>query len=176
MSVYLDPKGMIADLFRKVAESIAATHPCAGCIWITSANDGEGKTLCACNLAIALAETGRRVLLVDANTRRPALRRLFDLPGLNGWNDARAEFVVARSDVDRLDLLPHGNSPVCAPDRLDVVVKSLRADYDQIVIDGDNVGSSNGCSPAGVRIVARRSGLRCLARFSLAIIPPSRAS
>ena len=50
-------------------------------IMVTSALDREGKSTTIANLAVAFARTGRRVVLVDLDLRRPALDRFFDLEG-----------------------------------------------------------------------------------------------
>jgi capsular exopolysaccharide synthesis family protein len=52
-------------------------------ILVTSSAPGEGKTTVVCNLGAALATINRRVLLVDADFRRPTLHRVFDRP--NAW-------------------------------------------------------------------------------------------
>jgi capsular exopolysaccharide synthesis family protein len=57
----------------------------------TSAGPGEGKTTTVCNLGIALAETNRRVLLIDADMRKPRLHDVFNLPNTWGLSDLLRE-------------------------------------------------------------------------------------
>jgi Mrp family chromosome partitioning ATPase len=116
-------------------------------VLITSANDGEGKTTCALNLAWALAESGRnRVLLLEANTARPGLAGLLGFlpPGcfLEQLVQYRAEparaWTVARGPHD-LDVLavhqgPEPHPPMHGPSLL-AAIASLRAVYDYMVID-----------------------------------------
>ncbi len=113
---------------------------------VTSATDGEGKTTCALNLALALRESGRyRVLLVEANTRRPVLGALL---GLTVPVCALEQMVHHRQspeapwttvEVHNLDVLAvaprkeplscmHGPSVTAALD-------SLRVAYDFVVVD-----------------------------------------
>ena len=54
---------------------------------MTSTGPGEGKTVVAANLAIGLALTGQRVLLVDGDMRRPRIHDLFNLPLQPGLSD-----------------------------------------------------------------------------------------
>jgi capsular exopolysaccharide synthesis family protein len=57
-------------------------------LMISSGMPGEGKTLTVCNIALTLSESyGRRVLLIDADLRRPSLHQLFDLPNVTGLGD-----------------------------------------------------------------------------------------
>lgn len=72
-------------LLRSNLEYTFADQP-ARTFAITSARPGEGKTTTAANIAIVLAQTGKRVLLVDADLRRPALHRLFGLPNTSGFS------------------------------------------------------------------------------------------
>jgi Mrp family chromosome partitioning ATPase len=55
---------------------------------VTSASPGEGKTFIACNLAVAHAQAGERVLLVDADLRAPSLHTIFDVSNASGYLDA----------------------------------------------------------------------------------------
>ena len=76
----------VAESFRGTLASILrnqASDKTQKIILITSAGPAEGKTTVVQNLGIALAETGRRVLLVDGDFRRPHLHREFSLP--NDW-------------------------------------------------------------------------------------------
>lgn len=80
---------------------------------ITSSQPGEGKTTIAMNLAMSLARLGRRTLLIDADTRRPAVHQAFELerePGLANYLQARGHWLdmVVADVVPGLDVLPAG--------------------------------------------------------------------
>ena len=74
-------------------------------ILITSPSSGEGKTTVAGNLAVALAEINRRVLLIDGDMRKPQLHRIFDLP--NNWGLSivlRSRFAISQLPSDFIGL------------------------------------------------------------------------
>lgn len=80
---------MLAESFRATLTSVLFAQQAAGdqrrMLVVTSANPAEGKTTVACNLAIAMAETGRRVLLIDGDTRRPRVHEIFEVPNEEGF-------------------------------------------------------------------------------------------
>ena len=83
-------RSLAAEAFRSLRTSIQlnAPHRSLRVLVVTSAGPGEGKTFVASNLAIALAQAGKRVLLVDADLRRPAVHRVFGVSNTLGLVDA----------------------------------------------------------------------------------------
>jgi polysaccharide biosynthesis transport protein len=79
--MFAEPQNPAAEAFRVVATNLelANLEPSARTIMFTSATNGEGKSTTVANLAIALARSGRRVVLVDIDLRRPAIAGLFSL-------------------------------------------------------------------------------------------------
>ncbi|WP_127503271.1 polysaccharide biosynthesis tyrosine autokinase [Actinoplanes solisilvae] len=112
---------------------------------LTAANPKEGTTAVACGLAIAMAETGARVLLVDANLRSPGVGRYLAMDGGPGLADVlagRAEVGdVLRDPLDgRLTVLPPGEKrrdpgEVLASPKLAATVRELTARFDIVLID-----------------------------------------
>ena len=106
---------------------------------------GDGKTTTASNLAITLANTGRRVLLIDGDLRKPSLHRMFEVPREGGFSDAllsleSIERLVKPTFVNNLDLLTTGQdvtnpAELLASDRLGEIFKELTPLYDMILID-----------------------------------------
>jgi succinoglycan biosynthesis transport protein ExoP len=117
---------------------------------LTSASPGDGKTTVACNLGIAVAETGRKVLLIDGDLRRPRLHRVFSVKNDSGLSDVLwaknsleaipLAHLVRESEVSGLSLLPAGSCGVPPANllyspRMADLLKRLRTEFDMIVID-----------------------------------------
>lgn len=124
-------------------EGTAASSRRAQVILVTSPAPSEGKTSTAANLAVAMAETGREVLLMGCDFRRPDVHRFFDLPGSPGIADALEDdgpdFVdVAVRSRDGIYLAPHGKamkSLGAVARRTRVLVTEARSLVDTIIID-----------------------------------------
>ncbi|MDQ6670035.1 MAG: polysaccharide biosynthesis tyrosine autokinase [Chloroflexota bacterium] len=119
---------------------------------ITSAGPREGKTFVASNLAIALAQSGRRVLLVDADLRRPVLHTWFGVSNQCGLADVLAQpgesaevAGIIPSGLDNLWLLPAGNvarnpGELLSSDALPRLMERLGRAWDTVVFDSAPVG------------------------------------
>ena len=82
-------------------------------IMVTSAMSGEGKTTLACHLAISLAQSGRKTLLIDADLRRPAIHQVFGISASPGLSDvlrqkATLAEVIQHHAVKGFSILPAG--------------------------------------------------------------------
>ena len=115
---------------------------------ITSPERGDGKTTVAANLARTVAQAGRRVVLVDADLRRPALHAHFAQPGEPGLRDVlegtRTADVIRPTDVPNLFLMPAGAPSDRAGQLLEAadwpgLLKKLRAEFDVVLVDGPPV-------------------------------------
>jgi Mrp family chromosome partitioning ATPase len=141
---------------------------------VTSAGPGEGKTTCALNLALAMAEdTMTRVLLVDANLRRPALGRVLGfspseslVEKITRFADVGPPYPVASISGTRLHVAALPATPF-AGGRLDrtlfaVALSDLREAYDYVVIDAGSMLESADVDVVGECsngvIVAARAG------------------
>ena len=114
-------------------------------IQITSAEPGDGKSTTAANLAIAIAQSGKKVLLIDADLRRPTMHTLFALPQDIGLTDVLLSevewFAAVRSTrLDNLSVLTAGLCPqnpaeLLSSSRLPDMLREARAIYDVIIVD-----------------------------------------
>ena len=136
----------LSEAFRGLRTSVLLSSGgrSASSILVTSAQPGEGKTTVAANLAISLAQLGRRVLLVDADMRRPALQKYFPqrgsrlssyLSGEGTWQD-----MTYHTDVRGLYVLLCGPVPVnpaelLSSDRMHALIHEAATAYDFVVVD-----------------------------------------
>ncbi len=117
-------------------------------VMVTSAEMGEGKTTVLANLGVALAITGKRVILVDADLRRPQLHRRFGLERHHGLAELldqdgpEPESSLKLTGLANLRLLtagrvPEGSNPavLLASDRMNLVLRRLREGADVVLID-----------------------------------------
>jgi non-specific protein-tyrosine kinase len=114
-------------------------------IVVTSARVGEGSSSTACNLAVAMAEAGNRVLLLDANLRDPRVADYLGLdpfPGLVDvlvgrvvWQYARQRWNRGGFDALTAGPYPHNHSQLLASSSLADLLDDMRKHYDFIVVD-----------------------------------------
>jgi capsular exopolysaccharide synthesis family protein len=114
-------------------------------VMVTSAVSGEGKTSVAINLALTLSESYRRkVLLVDADLRRPRMHDVFDLPASAGLNDALRDGVAQNVPVfevsPRLSVLPAGRPDsdpmgILTSAPMARIVGEARSGFDWVLLD-----------------------------------------
>jgi capsular exopolysaccharide synthesis family protein len=132
--------------FLRVAEApTAGARPGAHVLAVTSALSAEGKSTISANLAVALAQTGARVLLVDADLRRPTVAEALRVEGGVGLTtvlarDADLEDVVQEWGTCGLHVLPSGAIPPNPTELLGSpamrwLVDRMRRTYDYVVID-----------------------------------------
>ncbi len=132
--------------FRAIRTQIAHAGPDVGqVVLITSAAPRDGKSMVSANLAISYASSGKRTLLLDADTRRGRAEQMFGLAASPGLSDflldrASLEDVEHETEVENLTLLPRGDHSGFSAELLDSecmvdLVRQLRERYDAVVVD-----------------------------------------
>lgn len=151
-------KTYFSESFRHAVASILRSNPShqeLGVLLLTSPNPSEGKTLVTANLGISMAETGRRVLIIDADFRRPRLHSIFSRSnegtGLGNLLVAAAEgkpfeidSAIQESGYPGLSIMANGPqldnlSRLLHSQALPQVMNLLRAKFDMILIDAPPV-------------------------------------
>jgi capsular exopolysaccharide synthesis family protein len=119
-------------------------------VLVTSTAPQEGKSLVAANLAVALARTGQRVLLIDGDLRRPVLHKTFGLKPSPGLSDlltrkADAGAAIHRTQNPNLFVLPCGSKHAAAAELLSspslpALLTALDSKFNWIVLDSPPLG------------------------------------
>ncbi|MCS7207320.1 MAG: polysaccharide biosynthesis tyrosine autokinase [Dehalococcoidia bacterium] len=147
------PKSTLAESYRQVqanTQFALAAHPNAKTLLITSPTANEGKSTTAVNLAVAFAQAGLRVLLVDADLRHTDLHRWFGISNERGLSNLLADAnlapasLVQETGIERLRLLPAGPTPpnpaeLLSLPRAQQVFQALESLADMVLIDAPPV-------------------------------------
>lgn len=150
-AVYGNQSAMLSESFRQTLVSLLRTKPRDHnpVYVISSAGPAEGKTVLSANLARAMAETGQRVLLVDADLRRPHVHTLLAMKNHSGLSDILAGDVEIRdlaldsyvqpSQIANLSVMTHGlaesENPLFFSSRVPELVALLRSRFDCVLFD-----------------------------------------
>lgn len=142
-----NPGSSVAESFRGLRTNIdfAAVDHSIRVIAVTSSQPSEGKTTTAVNLAIAYAQAGRKVLLIDADIRKPSLHDIFRSQHERGLTQLLAtqcsfEEAVATSHIEHLDvlaagILPPNPSELLASGKFAALLETAKEQYELIIID-----------------------------------------
>ncbi len=143
------PHSALAEAFRSIRTALTFSNAGRGMktLLLTSSVPMEGKTLVSLNLGIVLAKTGKKVLLVDADMRRPRLSRVFTRKGghglstlLVGGAGATLDAAIQPTDLENFHLLPSGPVPpnpaeLLGGERMARLIAELCDRYDHILFD-----------------------------------------
>ena len=137
---------MIAESFRTIKTNIqySSLDKKYKVIVITSSKPGEGKTFVASNLALTLAQGGKRVVLIDCDFRNPNIHRKFKYSNIYGLSEIlldKERFNISeRKYNDNLIVITSGRMPpnpseTLASERMSEFLEELKEEYDYIILD-----------------------------------------
>jgi succinoglycan biosynthesis transport protein ExoP len=148
---YLEPQSETAEAYRALRTSIllsSVSHPPRS-ILVTSSVPQDGKTITCVNVGIVLAQQGKRILLVDADMRRPTIHKIFGMSGQTGLSNiltgnAKVSDAIQATVQPNLFALPAGPIPPHPSELLSSalmqdLLKRWREEYDHIIIDSPPV-------------------------------------
>jgi capsular exopolysaccharide synthesis family protein len=140
------PRQVVSEAYRSLRTALLlSSADRLEAVAITSADSGEGKTATATNLGVVMAQLGRRVLLVDADLRKPRLHEVFQVSNQKGLvsyltGTAAPEQTVVRTGVPNLSLVPSGPIPpnpseLLGSERMGEFLKMARERFDLVIVD-----------------------------------------
>jgi capsular exopolysaccharide synthesis family protein len=151
--VHLEPRSTAAECCRTIRTNItfqAAGEPLRT-LAITSAMPKDGKTTVAVSIATTLAQSGRRVLLIDTDMRKPRLHRVFKMPTGPGITsilagEATVDDVVHATDIPNVSVmqcgaLPPNPSELLHTRRFAEIVEETRKKFDSVIFDTPPLGA-----------------------------------
>jgi capsular exopolysaccharide synthesis family protein len=157
------PDSHFSECLRNICTNIAFSlvDPAKNSVLVTSTNPAEGKSLIAANLAILISQYERKVLLIDADLRRPKIHDFFGIkfkePGLSNLVTQVSEDreCIRNTHLEMLDVLPAGYLPpnpvaLLSSERFRELIHRLKMQYEFIIIDSPPVLSATDASVTGV--------------------------
>lgn len=150
--VHTHPKSVAAEAARAIRTNLMFMSPDNPyrCLLVTSAGPAEGKTTVAASIAIAIAQTGQSVCLVDCDLRKPRVHMVFGERNDKGITTALLEpgelgSLVLETPIPNLRILRAGPTPpnpadLMHSDAFGRVLQELRARFDRVVIDSPPIG------------------------------------
>lgn len=137
----------MTEAFKELRTNVMFSLPGTGCkcVGVTSPTPGDGKSTTAANLAISLAQIGKRVVLIDCDMRLPTVSETFRIQPVPGLSDflvgqAKIEETVRQIDAYNLTVLPAGNLPpdptgLLEDKQMERLFTAFRSIYDYVIVD-----------------------------------------
>ena len=150
-TVHLEPDSPVAEAYRTIRTAVffGAPNKKAKTILVTSSRELEGKTTLASNLAIAMAQTGQKTLLLDADFRNPMIYQFFEMNENNGLvsllsGTITLEKAIQSTPIEGLELLPCRTqlinpSEIINSENFAKLLEILSSKYDRVIIDSPPV-------------------------------------
>ncbi len=152
----IDAKSPVSEVFRSLRTNIQYMSKSSSCqtILVTSTTQGEGKSWIVSNLAVTFAQTGKNVIIIDADMRRPRQNNIFGIdmfPGLSNYlagmssrgtdKNIAVKDCIQATEIDNLYALPAGNIPPNPSELLEStktkeLLNELKKIFDVVIFDG----------------------------------------
>lgn len=142
-----NPKSINAEQYRTIRTNINFSMPDQELrtLLVTSASPSEGKSTTTSNIAIVFAQEGKKVLLIDADMRKPTTHYTFKVQNAHGLSSVltrqcQAKEAIQESEIENLWILPSGPVPpnpaeLVASKNMSLLTKQLLEEFDLIIFD-----------------------------------------
>lgn len=158
-----DPRSPVSEAYRTLRTNLSfysLDNPLRSLV-VTSPASGDEKSVAVANLAVTMAQSGRRTVLVDCDLRRPSLHTFFNLSNDTGLtsmilnDDAKPP--LQTTSVDNLWLLASGPKPPNPADllgsrKIDQLIETLTAAYDVVLFDAPPVIAVTDAAVLGAKV------------------------
>jgi len=157
--VGLKDRGLISESMRTLRTKLGlknksisnqGSEEVAKVILVTSSIPGEGKTFVSVNLGVSYSLTGKRVVLIGADMRKPTLHKVFDINSRNGLSSflsgtVTIEDIIYSTNYDNLNIIPSGVIPpnpteLFESDRMEELFEYLKINFDIVILDTPPLG------------------------------------
>ncbi|WP_137790971.1 CpsD/CapB family tyrosine-protein kinase [Bacillus sp. E(2018)] len=144
---HINPKSPISEQYRTIRTNIqfASIDEDLKTLMVTSASPGEGKSTTVANLAVVLAQQGKRVLLIDADLRKPTVHYTFKVSNIYGITNVLTRQrtlteAIVTTTIPDVDVLPSGPVPPNPSEIIDSksmthLIEEAKALYDYVLFD-----------------------------------------
>lgn len=142
-----NPKSFVSEQYRTIRTNINFSLPDKelSSMLVTSASPGEGKSTTVANLAIVFAQEGKRILLIDADMRKPTTHYTFHIANTTGLSNlltgkSRLDEVVRETNIENLHLITCGPIPpnpaeLLGSKTMDLVLGEMLNSFDMVIFD-----------------------------------------
>ncbi len=143
----LNPRSPISEQYRTLRTNLefSSVDKALKTILVTSSSPSEGKSMTTANLAVVYAQQGKKVLLIDADLRKPTVHYTFRLDNLRGLsnilvNEAKLEEATNSTGIDNLDVISSGPIPpnpseLLGSRRMQLLIEEATNLYDLVIFD-----------------------------------------
>lgn len=145
-----EPKSRISEAFRSIRTNLSFVKNDIRTVAVTSSISGEGKTFVALNMGGIIAMSGKKVVVIDLDMRKPKIHLGFEKPNTKGMSNLLAGHysvseVIQDSSVENLFFISAGPIPpnpseLILSNKFDQVIAELKESFDTVIIDNPPVG------------------------------------
>jgi len=142
-----DSRSPISEAFRTLRTNIqySSVDKKIQVIVVTSSGPGEGKSTASSNLAVAIAQSGYKTLLVDCDQRKPKIHKIFQISNFRGISDSLAgksnyQDILQKTEVENLNIITTGTKPpnpaeLLASEKMRLFLDKLKDEFEYIILD-----------------------------------------